>query len=283
MDSIFDAENPCPLDTGAKYEKTSSYAYQDADDVSESPASALETMEDVKPYVATHFFVDYENVRAAGLTGIEYLREVDEVIVVYTANAESISWDLLPILRNRNVYPIKVPTGPQSADKHLIALLASDIGFHGNTCKYAVVSHDSGYAPILTLLHERFGVFVQRKTILRADPTQKQAPSTPLVVSEHDSLLSFSSSENLQDKNQETVPECYASIATNLRLLENLEELTSSQRDDVTRTFVQLAFDKTKGSNTTPFKTIVCATLKAVLGEEVGGDVYRNHKKQFTN
>ena len=278
MDAEFDREDTFIFDDDAASENINSHDLQNSDNVSETSLSALETIvEETKPYVPTHYFVDYENVRASGLTGIEYLRENDEVIVVYTANAESISWDLYSILKSRNVCPIKVPTGPQSADKHLIALLASDVGFHGNTCKYVVVSNDAGYAPILSLLHQRFNVFAQRKTILRAVAHSTPAPS---FGTEADSLLFFSEPSSAPETPRIVNGACEAGF---LRFVNIIRQVVSLSESD--EKYVKLRECWTRFCNDGKQRTVLqlCHdTLCSALHSE-GEELFRTLKDKFQN
>ena len=49
---------------------------------------------DKKNKKKNYYLVDYENVHKAGLNGIEELKSTDTVIIFYSANADSLSFEL---------------------------------------------------------------------------------------------------------------------------------------------------------------------------------------------
>ena len=94
-----------------------------------------------------YFLIDYENVNKAGLDGIDALHRSDRVIVFYSQNADSLSFEVMQLLSSSRaqVEYIKVDTmGRNALDFQLASyvgyLLGKDAG-----CKVYIVSNDRGY------------------------------------------------------------------------------------------------------------------------------------------
>ncbi|MBR3630376.1 MAG: hypothetical protein IKN55_07890, partial [Oscillospiraceae bacterium] len=93
-----------------------------------------------------YFLIDYENVNKAGLDGIDALHRSDRVIVFYSQNADSLSFEVMQLLSSSRaqVEYIKVDTmGRNALDFQLASyvgyLLGKDAG-----CKVYIVSNDRG-------------------------------------------------------------------------------------------------------------------------------------------
>lgn len=94
-----------------------------------------------------YFLIDYENVHVTGLQGLEELRKSDRVIVFYSQNADSLSFDVMRQISatKAQVEYIKVDTQGRNA---LDFQLSSYIGFllgRDRHCKCYIVSKDKGY------------------------------------------------------------------------------------------------------------------------------------------
>ena len=98
--------------------------------------------------MASHYLIDYENVREAGVNYCHRAVEGDAVYLIYTSNASKIGLDALAGMR-AEVKVIKVAAGKQSLDMHLISLLGYLVHKHGTEDRYIVVSKDTGYDSVL--------------------------------------------------------------------------------------------------------------------------------------
>lgn len=104
-------------------------------------------MGDKKNKKKNYYLVDYENVHKAGLNGIEQLRRTDTVIIFYSENADSLSFELHHYLANTKavVKYIKVDTdGKNALDFQLSSYIGYLIG-RNEHCKCYIVSNDKGY------------------------------------------------------------------------------------------------------------------------------------------
>ena len=117
-----------------------------------------------KKYFPDNYFIDYENVGAAGLKGIENLGKECMVTVFYTEKAQSITFDILDLLRNSSACVVfnKVHVGTKNA---LDFQLASQLGFtisenlkHFKNAghRYFIISHDNGYNALLNYWSSRY-------------------------------------------------------------------------------------------------------------------------------
>ena len=104
-------------------------------------------MGDKKNKKKNYYLVDYENVHKAGLNGIEELKSTDTVIIFYSANADSLSFELHHYLGEAKavVKYIKVDTeGKNALDFQLSSYIGYLIG-RDEHCRCYIVSNDKGY------------------------------------------------------------------------------------------------------------------------------------------
>lgn len=97
------------------------------------------------------FLIDYENVSASGLDGLETLTEQDTVYIFYTENADRLTFDAHRRLMESpaKVRYYKVETGTKNAlDFQLVSYLGYLIR-ENNGCGYFIISKDSGFDSVL--------------------------------------------------------------------------------------------------------------------------------------
>lgn len=96
------------------------------------------------------FLIDFENVQASGLNGIETLSEDDKVYIFYSTNCK-ISLDYISVLNDCNceVYYRRTKNGTRNAlDFQLVEILGYLIGRHEKrevSVNYYIVSKDTGF------------------------------------------------------------------------------------------------------------------------------------------
>ena len=96
------------------------------------------------------FLIDYENVNKAGLDGIDELSKNDTVIIFYSANADSLSFEAMRLLSasRANIEYIKVDTiGRNALDFQLSSYVGYLIGRYPDAKLY-IVSCDKGYSNV---------------------------------------------------------------------------------------------------------------------------------------
>lgn len=97
------------------------------------------------------FLVDYENVSASGLDGLEKLTEEDVVYIFYTENADRLTFDAhRRLLESRaTVRYYKVESGTKNAlDFQLVSFLGYLIRENGGSAYY-IISKDNGFDSVL--------------------------------------------------------------------------------------------------------------------------------------
>ena len=112
------------------------------------------------------FLVDYENVHASGLEGIENLKSNDEVIIFYSVNATNIPLDMAAKIKESLAKVIFkcVDVGHANAlDFKLVTYLFCGIN---RRRKYAIISKDLGYREAIEMASElNYGNVAQYETI----------------------------------------------------------------------------------------------------------------------
>ncbi|MCC8050116.1 MAG: PIN domain-containing protein [Clostridiales bacterium] len=94
------------------------------------------------------FLVDYENVREAGLDGVEHLYDTDAITIFYSAVCEKISKRFMGFILQSGcsfqVVRLK-RTGKNALDFYIVSMIGALFGA-GFAGKVVVVSKDKGYA-----------------------------------------------------------------------------------------------------------------------------------------
>ena len=93
------------------------------------------------------FLIDFENVKSAGLAGLEHLTTADEVIILYSANSNTISFEMHQKIMESpacvDYYQIR-RGGKNSLDFQLSSLLGYLLGT-GEYSHLYIVSNDGGF------------------------------------------------------------------------------------------------------------------------------------------
>lgn len=128
----------------------------------------------------TVYFIDFENVNSTANLDFSVTEESDEILILYTRNAEKISLDILKGMKGHlSVY--KVPSGSQQLDMHLSSRLGFMIGRYGRTHRYVVISKDTDYARTIETWREE-GIDVRQQSYLGKEPLllpEKSASKKP--------------------------------------------------------------------------------------------------------
>ena len=103
--------------------------------------------------IKTYYLIDFENVSCDGLNGCEKLKKSDHIHIFYTNNSKKIDMDIINNHGGAKLTTHKVPAGKQSADMHLGSYLGYLIRAKHvdkkESCRFVVVSKDTGYDPII--------------------------------------------------------------------------------------------------------------------------------------
>lgn len=94
-----------------------------------------------------YYFVDYENVKTTGLNGINKLEQNDKVCILYSENADTLTFGLHKRINESKatITYQKVEVGSKNAlDFQLVTFLGYEIA-NSNGEKYYIVSKDSGF------------------------------------------------------------------------------------------------------------------------------------------
>ncbi len=94
------------------------------------------------------FLIDYENVREAGLDGVEYLYDTDAITIFYSAVCEKISKRSMDFILQSgcNFQAVRLKrTGKNALDFYIVSMIGALFGA-GFAGKVVVVSKDKGYA-----------------------------------------------------------------------------------------------------------------------------------------
>ncbi|MCL2694581.1 MAG: PIN domain-containing protein [Oscillospiraceae bacterium] len=93
------------------------------------------------------FLIDFENVHSEGMTGVDHLTEMDEVVIFYSSNADSVTFDILHKLmfcKSKLTY-YKIKRGGKNA---LDFQLSCYLGFRirkDPDAEFYIISRDNGY------------------------------------------------------------------------------------------------------------------------------------------
>ena len=119
--------------------------------------------------MSTYFFVDYENVSAKGLSGIEKLSDQDHVIIFYSEKANTLTFTVHRRMAQSKaqIEYVNVLVGEKnSLDFQLVSylgyLLARD-----EKAEYVIVSRDHGFASTVAFWEGRKFNILQANNLMR--------------------------------------------------------------------------------------------------------------------
>ncbi|MCD8095978.1 MAG: PIN domain-containing protein [Ruminococcus sp.] len=93
------------------------------------------------------FLIDFENVKSKGLTGIESLNEEDHVIIFYSENSDTISFEMhyMVMQAKAKIDYMKVRVGGKNALDFQLCSLMGYLVAKGNNTHIFVISNDKGF------------------------------------------------------------------------------------------------------------------------------------------
>ena len=162
-----------------------------------------------------YFLVDYENVNVAGLEGISNLTENDTVIIFYSINADTLTFEM-HIKINESKANFKFQKILLKEKNALDFQLCSYLGFlirdtmidENTKNNYFIVSNDKGYS-ILPDYWQNFGVNLQIvSNLFKNEVTNNQ----PINIAINPGDIETELNKILEDKND--VPEMLKLIST---------------------------------------------------------------------
>ncbi len=98
-------------------------------------------------YNLATYLIDFENVRSDGLRGINWLSENDTVVIFYSNNADTLTFEAMDLILNSNaaIRKFKIARGGKNAlDFQLATYLGFLIHENGNPYFY-IISRDNGF------------------------------------------------------------------------------------------------------------------------------------------
>ena len=116
------------------------------------------------------FLIDYENVNSAGLHGIGQIDKQDRVILFYSHEADTLSFEIMDEMLAANVLPERVcleHSGKNALDFQLVTFLGYLVA-KDKADEYFIISRDAGYQSAILFCREYLGVKVQLKSSIRA-------------------------------------------------------------------------------------------------------------------
>ena len=131
-----------------------------------------------------YYLIDYENVKADGLIGIEELDKDDVVHVFYSENVDKLTFDVMQMImksKARIIYQ-KVKVGHKNAlDFQLSSYLGYLIGTNaGWQYDYYIVSKDNGFDILASFWNEQNvkvrevpGISIQKREAMEKELTEK--------------------------------------------------------------------------------------------------------------
>ncbi|GEM_PF-1133328 len=123
------------------------------------------------------FLIDYENVNSAGLHGIGQVDRQDRVILFYSHEANTLSFELMDEMLSANILPERIcleRTGKNALDFQLVTFLGYLVAKE-KADEYFIISKDSGYQAAISFCREYLGVKVQLKSSIKAACGGKRA------------------------------------------------------------------------------------------------------------
>lgn len=168
------------------------------------------------------YYVDYENVRSSGLTGLETLTGEDTVFLLYSEKADSLHFqDVQRILATEaDLHVIKADVGtPNALDFELVTLLVHNLNHRDDAQSY-IISGDKGYRVAIRMagrlgyqgirevrtIAEGIADKVRREALESSAPETRGIPETPEAEEQHWEVLTEDFLQETSRQTQEGEP-----------------------------------------------------------------------------
>lgn len=129
-------------------------------------------------YIETHYLIDFENVHGDGLTGCKDLGKTDHIVIFFTQNANKLDMSDISDHGDSELEMIKVASGNQSTDMHIVSYLGYLVGKYGKNCKVIIISKDTDYDNVIKFWKEKTGITISRKDQIKKKSTTKTKTAT---------------------------------------------------------------------------------------------------------
>lgn len=167
------------------------------------------------------YLIDYENVNADGMQGVELLSEADHVLIFYSEHADRLTFELHRKLNESaaQVEYIKVGTNKKHAlDFQLVSFLGYLLAKHEDE-RFFIISRDNGFRNVINFWEEKDVTIVQLTSIQQSTEKEEPEIEVELLFEDDDDGLQY------QVMTATGKTEFAADIADCIRSSENRQEL----------------------------------------------------------
>ena len=208
--------------------------------------------------------IDYENVRAQGLEGVENLESKDSIYFFFSAAAPKIKTGLWEMIKKSNCnvsgYYLKNPS--KNAIDFSIAVHVGDI-ISNEDEEIAIISNDSDYKAIRDYCEEKYGdKIVLANTIKKAFMESRDCVERRLRITQEEEMLLLDEQIERYNKDHDLYEKCRQFFA-NTDMQDRVDEI------------VDLLLDKPTNS-----KVLYVNTLKK-FGKDTGLATYHEIKRML--
>jgi len=229
------------------------------------------------------FLIDFENVHSEGMVGVDHLTERDEVVIFYSSNADSVSFDVLHKLMfcksKLSYYKIK-RGGKNALDFQLSCYLGYRICREPDA-EYYIISRDNGFDFIMDFwscgyvsAEPAIRRFTGIKALIQWEDTQRKQKTAALNAIEE---LSRGIKDLQQDAEEKTVHKIQGEP-------EEAETCGNDQQDVKEQEFVlgedDIEIINSLMSDSKNSHDLYIKTVKR-FGQKRGLEIYRNYKSEF--
>lgn len=186
------------------------------------------------------YLIDFENVKSKGLTGIEQLSEDDKVIIFYSENSDTISFEMhrKVMTSNADIEYLKVRVGGKNALDFQLSTLLGYLLAKGLYTHIMIISGDKGFDKLHDFWNVSFAdknsvVVFRTQTIAQAvafaASNRPPKPAEEIIESEPIDELPIIPVPQTEEAAPEAVPE-QAEEAPEPKLPENINVTKTSSR-----------------------------------------------------
>ena len=143
------------------------------------------------------YLIDFENVKSKGLVGIEQLGEDDKVIIFYSENSDTISFEMhCKVMTSRaDIEYLKVRVGGKNALDFQLSTLLGYLLAKGSYSHIFIISGDKGFDKLHDFWNVSFAdrnscTVFRTQTIAAAVTFASSRPAAPLPAADPEQLPS---------------------------------------------------------------------------------------------
>ena len=199
-----------------------------------------------KPFMAT-YLIDYENVKSEGIKGIAQLSEEDRVVIFYSHNADTITFEAMDMIFNSKaqVSKYKILCGGKNALDFQLSTYLGYLIHEAKDSYFYIISKDNGFKHVVDFWKRtfRFGGYVYcfatiadgnaRQNRFKNATAKERARAMEEELAAMSEELEAQGDSDLEESEEDSAPETKEAVKEAVNEAEAVNDKESSEAEEM--------------------------------------------------